>query len=146
VLTAGGIRASRVRLAPVLRKAGTAALELGAADRKVRVVVAKPDDRLIVKADPRVVVPAVRGLLRAALQVARPGATIEVGADARSATARVDFAVSGCRKLPGNRLPDLLALSLARRAAKASGGSLTARLRRHDGCEFHLALPRAEQQ
>jgi hypothetical protein len=88
----------------------------------------------------------VRGLLRAALQVARSGATIQVGAGASRDRARVQFDVSGCRKLRGNRLPDLLALSLARRAAKASGGSLSARLRAGDGCEFRLAFPRAEQE
>lgn len=145
-LSAGGIRPSRVRLAPVLQHARSAALELGAAERNVRVVVAKPDSRLSVKADPRVVGPAVRGLLRAALQVARSGATIQLGAGASRGRARLEFAVSGCRKLRGNRLPDLLALSLARRAAKASGGSLSARLRRDSGCEFYLALPRAEHQ
>ncbi|MGZ6124173.1 MAG: sensor histidine kinase [Myxococcales bacterium] len=145
-LSAGEVRPSTFRLAPMLQRAQSVALELGAAEKNVRVVVARPDSQLSVKADPRVVRPAVRGLLRAALQVARSGATIELGAGAIRDRARVQLAVSGCRRLQGNRLPDLLALSLARKAAKASGGSLSARLRDGEGCEFHLALPRAEQQ
>jgi signal transduction histidine kinase len=145
-LSAGGLRTSSIRLAPMLQQARSSALELGAADRNIRVVIAKPATRLTVKADPRLVRPAVRGVLRAALQVARSGATIHLGTDARRETARVAFFVSHCRKLHGSRLPDLPALSLARRAAKANGGSLSARMRRDEGCEFHLALPRAEHQ
>jgi signal transduction histidine kinase len=143
-LAAGGLRTSTVRLASVLAQAHSAAGELGADDKRITVLLRKPRDGLSVQADPRVVRPAVRGLLRAALQVARPGTTIRVGADAERDKARVAVAVDGCRKLRGNRLPDLPALALARRAAKAQGGSLSTRMRRNEGCEFRLALPRVQ--
>jgi signal transduction histidine kinase len=142
-LSADGLRTTRVRLAPMLEQAQSSALELGAAAKNVRVVLLAPESRLSVNADPRLVRPAVRGVLRAALHVARSGAIIHLETEARRNTARVAFAVSHCRKLHGNRLPDLPALLLARRAAKANGGSLRATMRRDEGCEFHLALPRS---
>ncbi|HZR08557.1 MAG TPA: hypothetical protein VFA79_08260 [Myxococcales bacterium] len=142
-LSGDGLRTTRVPLAPMLEQAQSSAAELGAAAKNVRVVVSAPQRQLSVNADPRLVRPAVRGVLRAALHVARSGAVIHLETEATAKTARVAFAVSHCRKLHGNRLPDLLALSLARRAAKANGGSLHARMRRGDGCEFHLALPRS---
>lgn len=141
-LRAGLPRLANVRLGPVLEDARSAALELGAGQKGVSVVLARPQCRLSVKADPRLVRPAVRGLLRAALQVARTGATIRVRAEAGRSKARVAFSVDGC-ELPGNRLPELAALSLARRAARANGGSLSACLRRDACCEFRLALPRS---
>ncbi len=143
-LAAGGLRTSTVRLAPVLAHAHSAAGELGADDKKITVLLRKPGNELSVQADPRVVRPAVRGLLRAALQVARRGATIRAGADAERDKARVAVAVDECRRLRGNRLPDLPALALARKAAKAHGGSLSTRLSRNEGCEFRLALPRVQ--
>jgi signal transduction histidine kinase len=143
-LSAGGLRMANVRLASVLAHAHSAALELGAGDKNVTVLLQKPVTGLEVQADPRVVRPAVRGLLRAALQVARWGATIRVGAVAARDKARVAVEVNGCRKLRGNRLPDLPALAFARRAAKAHGGSLSTRVGRKD-CEFRLALPRVQR-
>ena len=143
-LSAGGLRTSSVRLAPVLAHAHSAASELGADDKSVTVLLQPPRTGLSVRADPRLVRPAVRGLLRAALQVARQGATIRVGAVAARDKARVAVAVNGCRKLPGNRLPDLPALALARRAARAHGGSLSARVGPDEACEFCLALPRIQ--
>ena len=144
-LATGGLRASAVRLAPVLAHAHSAASELGAGEKRVTVLLQPPGAGLSVRADPRVVRPAVRGLLRAALQLARPGATIRVGAVAARDKARVAVAVNGCRKLPGNRLPDLPALALARLAARAHGGSLSARWGPDSGCEFRLALPRIQR-
>jgi signal transduction histidine kinase len=143
-LSACGLRTARVRLASVLAHAHSAASELGAVEKNVTVLLQKPRTGLSVKADPRLVNPAVRGLLRAALQVARRGATIRVGAETARDRARVAVAVNECRKLRGNRLPDLPALALARRAAKVHGGSLSARMRRDRGCEFLLALPRVQ--
>ncbi len=143
-LSAGGLRTSSVRLAPVLAHAHSAASELGADDKSVTVLLQPPRTGLSVRADPRLVGPAVRGLLRAALQVARQGATIRVRAVAARDKARVAVAVNGCRKLPGNRLPDLPALALARRAARAQGGSLSARVGPDEACEFRLALPRIQ--
>jgi signal transduction histidine kinase len=140
-LSAGGLRTANVRLAPVLADARSVADSLGAVEKKVHVVLEQPICRVSIRADPRVVRPAVHGLLRAALQLARPGATIRVGADTLRATACVAVAVEGCRRLPGNRLPDLPALALARRAARLQGGFVTARRARSNACEFRLALP-----
>jgi signal transduction histidine kinase len=139
-LSAGGLRTANVRLAAVLADARSAADALGAGEKNVNVVV-QPICRLSIRADPRVVRPAVRGLLRVALQIARPGATIRVGANAVREKARVAVAVEGCRRLPGNRLPDLPVLTLARRAARLQGGFLSATLARANGCEFRLAFP-----
>ena len=99
---------------------------------------------LLVQADPRVMRPAVRGLLRAAVEVARPGSTVRFSAFPARDRARVAVMVDGCRRLPGNRLPELPALSLLRRVAKAHGGSLSARRVPQDGCEFRLDLPRLQ--
>jgi len=140
-LCAGGLRRESVRLAPVLAQARSAASELGAGDRNVTVLLEQPRSLLSVQADRRLVGPAVRGLLRAALHVARPGATIRVSAEAARDKARVAVSVDDCRKLRGNRLPDLPAIALARRAARAHGGSLITRSR-EGSCEFRLALPR----
>ncbi len=133
-------RLSRVRLGPVLRDAHE---ELGAAAEGVQVLLTRPPPRLHVAADPRLVRPAVRGLLRAALQVARPGSTVRFGANVSRDKARVAVTVEGCRKLPGDRLSDLPVLSVVRRAARAQGGSFVARRSAGDGCEFRIELPAA---
>ena len=52
------------------------------------------------------------------LEVALPGSTIRVGADGGRNRASVAVSVDGCRRLPGNRLPDLPCLHFARRALK----------------------------
>jgi signal transduction histidine kinase len=132
-------RLARVRLGPVLRDAQ---VELGAGAEGVQVLLTRPPPSLQVAADPRLVRPAVRGLLRAALQVARPGSTVRFGANTSRDKARVAVTVEGCRKLPGDRLLDLPALSLVRRAARAQGGSFVARSA-GDGCEFRIELPAA---
>src|SRR5205085_1214378 len=59
VLYAGGLRISRVRLAPMLADAHSAAADLGAHDDNVKVVYQKPPRIMEVHADPRVVRPAV---------------------------------------------------------------------------------------
>lgn len=143
-LAAGGLRMSQVLLLPVLADAHSAAAELGAADKNVKVVLDKPRGGLRVQADPRVMRPAMRGLLRAALHLARPGATIRVGAAANRGKAHVAVEVNDCRRWRRGKLPELPSLSLARKAAKAHGGSLSARLLGADGCEFLLALPRVQ--
>ena len=145
VLSAGGLRTANVRLGPLLAEAGSAAVALGAGEKRVNVIVVKPLGGLSVRADPRVVRPAVRGLLRAALQVARTGTTIRVGAQAAREKARVAVSVDGCCRLPGNRLPDLPVLALARRVAKLHGGFLSTRISPSNACEFRLALPRVQQ-
>ena len=146
LLHEGGLRLSRVRLGPVLTDAHLAADELGAHDKHLTVLLDKPASPLLVQADPRIVRPAIRGLLRAAVQLARSGTTIHFGAAAAARNrTRVAISVPSCRKLPGNRLPDLPALGFARRAARAHGGSLSTRLSATDGCELRFDLPRPKR-
>jgi signal transduction histidine kinase len=143
LLSAGGLKLARVRLAPVLADAHSAAGELGADAKRIRVVLEKIPALLHIEADPRLVRPAVRGLLRAALELARPGSTVRFGAAGSARGTRVAVQVNDCRKLAGKRLPDLPALSFARRAARAHGGSLSLRASQGDGCEFRFVLPSA---
>lgn len=139
VLHQGGLRFCRLQLDSALADAHSAAEELGAAQKKLTVLLDEAP-AVRVRADPRVMRPALRGLLRAAVQIARPGATIRCGAWQAKSHARVAVSVNECQRTRGNRLADLQCLTLARRAAKAHGGSLIARLRL-DGARFRLDLP-----
>lgn len=141
---AGGLRFARLKLGPVMADAHSEAGDLGASGKKLKVVLATPKEVLQIEADPRIVRPAIRGLLRAAVQLARPGATIHFGAEPARQNARVAISVDELTKLPGNRLPDLPALNFARRAARAHGGSLSTRLYDGDGCVLRLDLPRSQ--
>jgi signal transduction histidine kinase len=141
VIAAGGLKLSRLKLAPVLDEAHA---QLQALDKRVRVLVQKPPRPVLVEADPRLVRPAVRSLLKAALQIARPGSTIRFTAEPSRDRARVAVSIDDPRKLRGNRLPELPSLSIARRAARAHGGSVSTRVSGRDGCEFFLDLPRLQ--
>lgn len=141
-LSLGGLRLAKVRLGPVLAAAYDAADELGARSKRLKVLLQKPAAVLQVQADLRLMRPAIRGLVRAAVQLARPGATIHVGASRERNRARVAVSVEPCRHQPGKRLPALPGLDLARRAARAHGGSFSTRARSGDGCELRLDLPR----
>jgi signal transduction histidine kinase len=132
-------RSTRVQLGAFLTDAHLAARELGALDKNVKIVLARPP-RLLVQADPRVLRPALRGLFRAALQMARPGSTIRVSAALQDDHARVGVAVEG--STAGKRLPKLPALSFARRAARDQGGAVISR-RVPEGWLFALDLPSA---
>src|SRR5262249_27583618 len=114
VIASGGLRVSRVDLAPVLAGARS---DL-ANGKKVQLVVEEPERALQVSADPRSVRRAVRGLLSAAVEVARPGTVVRVRADRAGDRARVAVEVAECKRLAGHRLPDIPALSFARRAAR----------------------------
>jgi hypothetical protein len=95
-----------------------------------------------VRGDARVLRPAVRGLLRAGLQMALPGRTVRVSAGLLRNRARVGVEVQEAS--PGKRLPRLPGLTLARRAAREHGGALIARRVAGDGCFFGLELPWAK--
>ena len=136
VLSRGGLQLSQVKLAPVL--AGARAQIDG---RNVKVLVSRPREELRIEADARLLRPAVRGLVEAAVSIARPGSTIRVGALRERDRARVAVFVDECRKLRGNRLPELPSLDFARRAARAHGGTLSTRVSSPAGCEFRLDLP-----
>jgi signal transduction histidine kinase len=145
-LAATGLKSTRVKLLPVLRDVHSAAQELGAFEKNVKVVLHRPGQLLQVQADPRVLRPAVRGLLRAGVQVARRGSTVELNAEPSRNRTRVAVEVTDCDKLSIKRLPELPALSFARRAARTYGGSLVARKTPGAGCRFYLELPSARSQ
>jgi hypothetical protein len=143
MLEAGDLRARAVRLAPLLADLHPAAAAMGA-EKKIKIILQAPPPRLSVKADPRTLGAMMRKLLQAALEVARRGSTIRVGTQVAREQARVAVMVDSCRRLPGNRQPDLPALSLARRAAKAQGGALAARVLPPGGAQLLLDLPRLQ--
>ncbi len=140
-LIEGGLRTAPLRLGPVLRDAQAAAGELGAREKNLKVRVQEAAGALRIEADRRIVSPAVRGLLRAAVQLAEPGSTIHVGAAPARRNRHVWISVDLTCKLPGGRVPALPALGFARRAARAHGGSLSARTSPRDGCELRLDFP-----
>ena len=80
--------------------------------------------------------PSVASCARAARRASR-APTIRLETDARRRRRASPSRSAPCRKLPGNRLPDLPALALARRAAKANGGSLA----RRDAPRRRLRVP-----
>ena len=139
-LSAGGLRLERIKLGSLLSAASEAAAELGADEKQLR-VLHEPGPGVTVSADPRLVRPAVRGMLRAAFELSRKGATVRVQGTQRRAFAQVEIAIDQCRA-PG-RLSAIPALSLARRAAKAHGGSISARALPRHGCVLTLELPAA---
>lgn len=139
ILSAGALRFERVRLGRLLADATTAASELGAEAKGLHVVLGQSPP-LEVSADPRIMRPAVRGLLRAAVEISRKGATLRLQGLRNQAFAQVAIAVDRCRP-PGKRLSSMPCLSLARRAARAHGGSITARTLSGEGCVLTLELP-----
>jgi len=140
-LPAGARRSSRVQLGTFLADAHLAARELGALDKNVKIVLARPP-KLLVQADPRVLRPALRGLLRAGLHMAKPGSTIRISAALQDGCARVGVEVQD--STAGKRWPKLPSLSFARRAAREQGGSVISRRVPGEGWFFGLDLPRAE--
>ena len=141
VLAAGRLKLSRLQLAPVLADARA---DLRALDRRVKVMIEKSPRPLQVHADARLVRPAVRSLVRAALEIAGPGATIRFKASHSRDGARVAVMVDGRRKGRGERLPDLPSLDIARRAARAHGGTVSTHVSPRNGAEFRLELPRLQ--
>jgi signal transduction histidine kinase len=135
LIAAGGLKLSRLKLLPVLAEAREHLLTI---DRKVKVLVEKPAQSLQIQADPRLVGPAVRSLLRAALEVARPGSTIRFTASPARDRARVAVSVD---RLRGKGLPDL---TFVRRAVRAHGGTVSTHASPRDGFELRLELPRVQ--
>jgi hypothetical protein len=129
-----------VQLGALLEAASGAASELGAGEKQLRVLHQR-GPLIEVSADPRLVRPAVRGMLRAAFELSRKGATVRLQGGRARAFAQVEIVVDRCKVPP--RLSSIPALSLARRAAKAHGGKISARPFPRDGCVFTLALPAA---
>lgn len=140
LLSRGGLRASKLALAPVLHRASADAGELGAVAKDIELLVEPPRSVLHAHADRRMLEPTLRGLLRAAVSVARRGTTIRLGAGQARNRVNVAVTVKDLNR-PAARLASLPALQLARKAAKAQGGSLIARAGPGDGVVFRLNLP-----
>ena len=139
ILTAGGLRLEPIKLGQLLADVTLFASELGAREKNLRVVFDRSPP-LEVSADPRIVGPAVRGLLRAAVELSRKGATVRLQGLRTRSSAQLAFAVDRCRS-PVKRLGSMPCLSLARRAARAHGGTITARALPFEGCVLTLELP-----
>lgn len=135
LLESGAVRHATVDLGSLVSSCASAARELGAAAKGVE-IAAEPS-RLRARGDPRIVAPALRGLLRAAIDAARPGTTIRVGTESAKRRNRVRFRFETRRNTRLAALPEIV---LARRAARSQGGFAAARLL-HSRCNFTFELP-----
>ena len=90
--------------------------------------------------DVRLMRPAVRTLVRVALDLSRRGATVRVDCAKRREAARLAIVVDRCRKRPDGRLGSVSGLALVRRAARAHGGDVKVR-GAHGGCALTLEFP-----
>jgi signal transduction histidine kinase len=138
LLTQGGLRRSRIRLDRVAAEARGDS-EPEARDRGVQLVLGE-QPHVEMSADSRLMRPAVRALVRAALNLSRRGATVRLECAKRREAARLAVVVDRCRKRPDGRLGSVSGLALVRRAARAHGGEV--RVRGIDGgCALTMDLP-----
>jgi signal transduction histidine kinase len=139
LLTQGGLRLSRMKLDRVAAEARSDT-EPEARERGVQLVL---DDtsRVELTGDTRLVRPAVRTLVRVALDLSRRGATVRVQCAKRRQAARLAVLVDRCRKRPDGRLGSVSGLALVRRAARAHGGEVKVRGIPGDGCALTMDLP-----
>jgi light-regulated signal transduction histidine kinase (bacteriophytochrome) len=79
----------------------------------------------------------VRALLRAAVDLSRRGATIQVDLGRRREAARIAAVIDRCRKRDGGAN----GLGLVRRAARAHGGDLRVRSLFREGCTLTFEVP-----
>jgi signal transduction histidine kinase len=139
LLTQGGLRLSRMKLERVAAEARSDS-EPEARERGVQLVL-DDSSRVEFTGDTRLVRPAVRSLVRVALDLSRRGATVRVQCAKRREAARLAVLVDRCRKRPDGRLGSVSGLALVRRAARAHGGEVKVRGIPGDGCALTLELP-----
>jgi len=139
LLSQGGLRLSRMKLERVAAQARSET-EPEARERGVQLVL-DDSSRVELSGDPRLVRPAVRTLVRVALDLSRRGATVRVQCAKRRQAARLAVLVDRCRKRPDGRLSSVSGLALVRRAARAHGGEVKVRGTAGDGCALTLQLP-----
>ena len=138
LLTQGGLRRSRLRLDRVAAEARFEN-EPEARDRGVQLVLGQ-QPHVEMSGDVRLMRPAVRTLVRVALDLSRRGATVRVNCAKRREAARLAIVVDRCRKRPDGRLGSVSGLALVRRAARAHGGDVKVR-GAHGGCALTLEFP-----
>ena len=139
LLTQGGLRLSRIRLDRVAAEA-RGETEPEARERGVHLVLGEPSHAEFT-GDTRLMRPAVRALVRVALDLSRRGATVRMQCAKRREAARLAVLVDRCRKRPDGRLASVSGLALVRRAARAHGGDVKVRGIPGDGCALTLELP-----
>jgi signal transduction histidine kinase len=139
MLAQGGLRLSRIKLDRVAAEARSDT-EPEARERGVRLRLDDPS-RVEFNGDTRLMRPAVRALLRVAIDLSRRGATVRLQCAKRRAAARLAVVVDRCRKRPDGRLGSVSGLALVRRAARAHGGEVKVRAIPGDGCALTLELP-----
>jgi signal transduction histidine kinase len=139
LLAAGGLRRARVQLDRMLADAsGETAPE--AELRGVSLLLETPPP-LELSADPRVLLTAVRALLRVAVDLSRRGGTVRLQCARRREAARIAAVVDRCRRRPDGRLLTIGGLGLVRRAVRAHGGAVRVRGVPRDGCALTLDMP-----
>jgi signal transduction histidine kinase len=139
LLTQGGLRLSRIKLDRVAAEA-RGDTEPEARERGVQLVLGEPS-RAEFTGDARLMRPAVRALVRVALDLSRRGAIVRVQCAKRREAARLNVLVDRCRKRPDGRLGSVSGLALVRRAARAHGGEVKVRGTPGDGCALTMELP-----
>ena len=138
LLAQGGFRRSRIRLDRVAAEARGES-EPDARDRGVQLVLAD-QPQVEMSGDARLMRPAVRALVRVALDLSRRGATVRLECAKRREAARFAVLVDRCRKRPDGRLRSVSGLALVRRAARAHGGDVKVR-GAHGGCALTMDFP-----
>src|SRR5207248_11356301 len=113
--------------------------ELEARERGIHLVLGQPS-KVELTGDARLMRPAVRALVRAAIDLSRRGATVRLQCAKRRQAARLAVLVNRCRKRPDGRMGSVSGLALVRRAARAHGGEVKVR-GAHGGCALTLELP-----
>jgi len=139
LLAGGGLRLSRVKLDRVLAEASDETAP-EAEDRGVNLRLAPPD-KLEMSGDPRVLRTGVRAFLRAAVDLSRRGATIQVDCARRREAARIAAVIDRCRRKPGGGMNSIGGLGLVRRAARAHGGEVRVRGLFREGCTLTFDVP-----
>jgi signal transduction histidine kinase len=91
--------------------------------------------------DPRVLRTGVRAFVRAAVDLSRRGATVELDCARRHEAARIAAVIDRCRRRPAGVLNGLGGLGLVRRAARAHGGEVRVRGRSGEGCTLTFDVP-----
>jgi signal transduction histidine kinase len=139
LLSQGGLRLSRIKLDRVAAEA-RGDTEPEARERGVQLVLDEAS-RVEFTGDTRLMRPAVRALVRVALDLSRRGATVRMQCAKRRHAARLAVLVDRCRKRPNGRLGSVSGLALVRRAARAHGGEVKVRGTPGEGCTLTLELP-----
>jgi len=140
LLATGGLRLARVKLDRVLAEASDETAP-EALDRGVNLRLLAPADKVEMSGDARVLRTGVRAFVRAALDLSRRGATVELDCARRREAARIAAVIDRCRRNPGGGRSGLGGLGLVRRAARVHGGEVRVRGMSGEGCTLTFDVP-----